>query len=522
MKLLKSLIENTGFEIVGNINVEISGITYDSRKVKPKNIFVAIGGMHTDGKNFISDAVKNGAVGIVTTEKISLRDDITQIIVPDTSVALGVLAARFFDFPSKKLTVIGITGTNGKTTITYLLESIFDKAKIPTAVIGTINYRFGNEILNAEITTPAASDLQALFAHALQKQFCNVVMEVSSHSLALNRVAQTEFDVGIFTNLTRDHLDFHKTMEDYFRAKLTLFEIINQQVEKSAKKFAIINIDDAYGRKILECFNNKEFRYPVFTYGFLNSVRNNPALRERRDVPYKSGISNWVNKNKYDFSATNIEYNTNRTSFKINFQGDSIRISTALVGKHNIYNILAAFSSAIKYGIDPEIAKSGIEEVKFIPGRLEKVDCEKPINVFIDYAHTDDALKNVLNTLRDIKHKRIITVFGCGGDRDRSKRPLMGEVAATLSDYVIVTSDNPRTEDPEKIVLDIEVGIRRINKQNFTIIIDREEAIKKAIEIAKSGDIVLIAGKGHEKYQIIGDKLVPFEDKEVVKRFLSK
>ncbi|MFN3966624.1 MAG: UDP-N-acetylmuramoyl-L-alanyl-D-glutamate--2,6-diaminopimelate ligase, partial [Endomicrobiia bacterium] len=470
MPLLSSLIENETWQIIGNRNINVTGISYDSRKVELGNAFFCLHGQHTDGEKFVSSAIENGASVIFSDKKLEIPKEVTLVVVPDITLALAYVSSKFYDFPSEKLNVVGITGTNGKTTITYLLESIFNKAGFPCAVIGTINYRFGDEIFPAETTTPQAPDLQKLLSMAVEKKIKSVFMEVSSHSLALNRVAYTKFHTGIFTNLTRDHLDFHKTFEEYFYSKSKLFELV--------EKFAIINIDDEWGTKLLNIP-----KCSVITYGIKN-------------------------KNS-DYTVVDLKQNLHSSFFIYNSKtGEKLKINTSLIGEHNIYNILAASICAFNLNIEPDYIKTGIENVKTIPGRLEKVDCGQKFTVLVDYAHTDDALKNVLTTLRKLPHKRIITVFGCGGDRDRSKRPLMGEVAVNLSDYVIVTSDNPRSEDPEKIVLDIEVGIRRTGKNNYEIIIDREEAIKKALSFAQQSDIVLLAGKGHENYQIIKDKKI--------------
>jgi len=482
MPLLNSLIKDTNWEIIGKKDVNVTGISYDSRRTKSGDIFFCMHGQHTDGEKFVNSAIENGAVAIFSDKKLELNNRATLVVVPDITLALAYVSSKFYNFPSEKLQIIGVTGTNGKTTITYLLESIFNTAGISCGVIGTINYRIGKEIFPAENTTPQAPDLQEFLSRAVEKNIKVVVMEVSSHSLALNRVAYTKFNTGIFTNLTRDHLDFHKTFEEYFKAKAKLFE--------SVEKFAIINIDDPWGEKLLNII-----KCPVITYGISNK--------------------------KSDFTITELKQNLVSSFYILNpKKKEKIKINTSLIGEHNLYNILASVICAFNFGIQPEDIRKGIENVKKIPGRLEKVECGQKFTVLVDYAHTDDALKNVLTTLNKLPHRRIFTVFGCGGDRDRSKRSLMGEVAVTLSDYVIITSDNPRSEDPEKIALDIEVGIHRVGKTNYEIIIDRELAIKKALSIANESDIVLLAGKGHENYQIIGDQKIHFDDTEIAKNFL--
>ena len=490
MTLLSSLIEGSSLKLVGKADIDVTGITYHSKKVVAGNIFVCLQGHYTEGSKFISEAIANGAVAVVTDKELSNIEGIAQVLTTNPLEVLSFLSAKYYDFPSNKLNVLGVTGTNGKTTITYLLESIFETAGMPTAVIGTINYRFGKEILQPDTTTPLSSDLQFLLDKVVKKQIKTVLMEVSSHALSLNRVDNVEFDAAIFTNLTRDHMDFHKTFEEYFAAKLKLFKSLEQKAEKDRIKFAIINNDDSWGEKIPELIKSK-----TITYG----------LSQKSDV-YPSEI-------KYDSSGT---------SFTLNYGDLNIRIKSDLVGRHNIYNILATCACALNFGLTPESVQKGIENLKAVPGRLEKVECGQPFTVVVDYAHTDDALKNVLKTLKEIASGRIITLFGCGGDRDRSKRPIMGETAVTLSDYTIVTSDNPRSENPEKIVFDIEVGIRRTGNEKYEIILDRKEAIKRALQIAKKNDIVLLAGKGHENYQIIGTQKIHFSDKETVEDELSE
>jgi len=486
MRVLSEIIQSD-YQVSGDKNVEISGITHDSRKVEKDNIFVCLPGQNTAGKNFVNDAIKRGARVIVADETIPVGENVVFVLVPEAVKALADISSNFYFAPSTKLNLIGITGTNGKTTVTYLLESIYKKAKTPAAVIGTINYRFGEEILQSTTTTPQSSELQYLLNKSVVDGYKYVVMEVSSHALALGRVRNCEFDVAIFTNLTRDHLDFHKTKEEYFLAKLKLFQMLELEGKKTGEKFAVLNNDDEYSQEILNSIKVK-----TITYGL---------------------------KKKSDFTVKNLKNNIRNTKFTIN---DEIEISMNLIGKHNIYNALAAYACAKTQNIEPSVIKDGIEAVKIIPGRLESIDAGQKFGLFVDYAHTDDALKNVLRTLKELKHNRLITVFGCGGDRDRTKRPVMGEIAVNLSDWVIVTSDNPRTEEPEKITLDIEVGIRRTKKENYEIVPDREEAIKRAVYMAKEDDIILIAGKGHEEYQIIGEKRIPFSDREIAYKYLKR
>jgi len=499
MHTINEITKELDCEIYGNPEIKVTGISYDSREIKPGNIFVAIKGEHVDGKDFIFDAIRKGAKVIVSDNRIdNLPSDITLIVVKDTLKSLSVLSSNFYDNPSLKLNIIGVTGTNGKTTITYLVESIYKAAGIPIAVIGTINNRFNNEIIRSKNTTPLSSELQFLLNYALTNNIKDVVMEVSSHSLVLERVTNCEFDIGIFTNLSREHLDYHKTLDEYLNAKLKLFEKLSKENKKNNKKYAIVNIDDPVSDKIINITN-----VPVITYG--------------------------LNK-KSNISFRNIEMTTNKLSFVINFKLNNIfnggptgeiKINTNLLGRYNIYNIIASFACGVVKGIDIDTIRKGIEALEYVPGRLEKIDCGQKFTVIVDFAHTPAALENVLMMIKEFRPRKLITVFGCGGNRDRTKRPVMGEIAVSLSDYVIITSDNPREEDPEKIVLDIEVGIKRLNKDNYEVIIDREKAIERALSIANKNDFVLIAGKGHENYQIIGKEYIPFDDREIVKKYLS-
>jgi UDP-N-acetylmuramoyl-L-alanyl-D-glutamate--2,6-diaminopimelate ligase len=411
------------------------------------------------------------------------------VFVKDPLAALAGFSANFYGHPDKSLHMIGVTGTNGKTTITYLLESIFETHNLATGVMGTINYRFGKKAYPAPNTTPQSSDIYQFFAEMLKGHGRVAVMEVSSHALALGRVAGIEFDTAIFTNLTRDHLDFHKTMEEYFEAKAKLFLGLVHG-EKSFPKFAIINIDDPWGAKLAAMSQPGT----VVTYGLSEKA----AIR-----------------------AVNIRNTSRSTEFILSTPAGHQKVHLSQIGLHNVYNALAAAGAALASGISLEGVVSGLENAPCVPGRLEKIEAGQNFAVVVDYAHTDDALKNVLTALKELKPQRLITVFGCGGDRDRSKRPIMGEIASNLSDFVFVTSDNPRSEDMERIALDIEVGIRRQHRNNYQVILDREQAIAAALSMAQKGDIVLIAGKGHETYQIIGDQRLHFNDGEIARKYLQ-
>jgi UDP-N-acetylmuramoyl-L-alanyl-D-glutamate--2,6-diaminopimelate ligase len=498
MVLLKNLLPSIGAkEVHGPTELSVEGITYDSRQVKPGYIFVAISGYIEDGNSYIPQALEAGASVIVSSKRIERLarpsrwgGSATQIVVENPRKALAKFATIFYDYPSDKLDIIGITGTNGKTTVSYLTEAIFKENGAKVGVLGTIAYRLGEKIFPAPITTPQSSDLQQMLRKLVDEEFTTVVMEVSSHALSLERVEGCEFDSAIFTNLSREHLDFHKSMEEYLIAKIKLFSTLGKDARKEREKLAVLNLDDPSAEKIIQSTGAK-----IITYGI---------------------------ERKADVVAKSIKLNLDKTNFTLFSPSGEVKISFPLIGEYNVYNALAAIAVALGQGIDLGIIKRGLERVSYIPGRFEKIDCGQPFAVIVDYAHTDEALRKLLGVCRELKPRRIITVFGCGGDRDRGKRPLMGEVAIELSDYVIVTSDNPRSEDPERIALDIEVGIKRKGKNNYQTIIDRFQAIEKALFMAEKGDLVVLAGKGHEQYQIFKDRSVPFDDREVARKILSE
>jgi len=467
----------------GMPDYEISGISCNSKSTQEGFIFVAIKGNRVDGNVYIKEAISRGAKIIVTdAPKNTVRNSkqTTFIKVADARKTLAQLASEFYERPAEKIKIIGVTGTNGKTTITYLIEAIIKEAKLMPAVVGTINYRFKDKIFASGNTTPGPLDLQSMFAKMSSKGVNYCVMEVSSHALDQGRVEGIKFDSAIFTNLTQDHLDYHENLENYFKAKAKLFKVL------SNRSSAIINIDDKYAKKLIPITKAK-----IVTYGI---------------------------SNKAQVFARDIKSDIHGTEFTVSSKEPDTNIRTSLIGKHNVYNILAAFSWAQNAGIDLKIIQSAINKFKLVPGRLEKVDCKCDFSIFVDYAHTDDALKNVIQSLRNISKNRIIVVFGCGGERDKKKRPKMGRVVSELSDYAVITNDNPRTEDPEKIIEDILKGIKR---SNFCVIPERMSAIRKSLTLARQGDIVLVAGKGHENYQIINGKTLHFDDKEAVKECLK-
>ncbi|MDR0915443.1 MAG: UDP-N-acetylmuramoyl-L-alanyl-D-glutamate--2,6-diaminopimelate ligase [Endomicrobium sp.] len=472
-----------------NTNVNVLGLSYDSRKIKNYYAFFAISGSSTDGKKYIDEAILKGACVIITDSDITvtINTNIIYIVVKDIIKFMSRLSAKFYKHPDKMLTVIGVTGTNGKTTITYMLESIFKYCGIKCGVIGTINYRYNNQAIQSINTTPQSLDIYRIMREMLDTGVSHLIMEVSSHALSIGRVHGISFSTAIFTNLTSDHLDFHKNLQNYFQAKSILFrDLFSTKMKKS---FAIINVDDYYGKKLLKLKINAV----VQSYSLLNN-----------------NITNW--------KITNIKLDRNYTSF--NFLYHKVYIEQ--IGLYNVYNAVAALIAAICNGVSLMTSIKGLSTLKRIPGRLEQIyNKHLGYYIIIDYAHTIDALKNVLQTIRKISYHRLITVFGCGGNRDKTKRAIMGQLAVNFSDIVFVTSDNPRFEDPYQIISDIITGIKQINKKNYKIVLNRATAIRQAINIANKGDTILIAGKGHEKYQIIADKKLYFDDVKIVKDYIK-
>jgi UDP-N-acetylmuramoyl-L-alanyl-D-glutamate--2,6-diaminopimelate ligase len=462
----------------------VQGISCNSKLVKNNSIFVAIKGNKEDGHRFIQEAIERGAKAVIVQtsayQDTRTSGKISFIRVKDTRRALAKLVTKFYANPSSKIKVIGITGTNGKTTVSYLIESILREAGFNPAVIGTINYRFQDKVISSTNTTPGPIELQSMLAEMLEEGINYAIIEVSSHALHQDRTEGITFHSAIFTNLTQDHLDYHKTKANYFRAKSKLFSNLSQNC------FAIINNDDAYGIKMKRLTKAK-----IITYGI-----NSPA----------------------DIQARDISFNIAQTEFTLKTTKGQANFKTRLIGRHNVYNILASIAFALSEGLSLEVIKSAIERFNFVPGRLERINANGGFSVFVDYAHTEDALRNVIQTLRQLSQKRIIVVFGCGGERDKTKRPKMGYVVSELADYAIITSDNPRSEDPNAIINDIKSGI---NKDNYCIIPQRQEAIIKSLSLAKSGDIILVAGKGHENYQILKDKVVHFDDRQVIRECLK-
>ena len=454
---------------------DVKGITSNSREVKEGYAFVCIKGFAADGHNFAKDAVKCGASVIISEKDLGIKN---QIIVDNTRKVYAYMCAAWFGFPSKKLHIIGVTGTNGKTSVTYMIKSIIEKAGYKTGLIGTIQNMIGDKVLDSKNTTPGTYELNSMFNEMVESGCTYCVMEVSSHALDQYRVECVDFETAVFTNLTQDHLDYHKTMENYLAAKKKLFKMC---------KTAIINIDDKYGEDFAEGIDAD-----VFTC----SVGNNA-----------------------DFSARSVKYKPDSVEYELLYGGKLTHIKVLTGGAFTVYNSLLSAAAAVKSGIDISSVQSALSEMKGVKGRAESVYTGKDFSVIIDYAHTPDGLKNIVSTFSGCEKNRLILLFGCGGDRDKTKRPIMGNIAVRGADYVIVTSDNPRTEEPMSIINDILEGTKGYNTP-VKVIENRIAAIKFAVNMAKSGDIILLAGKGHETYQILKDKTIHLDEREVVREAL--
>lgn len=475
---VEKLLCNIEYELLkGSIDTEIQKIEYDSRKVSKGDAFVCITGFKTDGHKYALNAVKDGASVIFCERDIEgIDNDVTVIKFENTRKALAHIAAEFYGRPSERMNVIGVTGTNGKTTTTFLIKSVLDKIGHKTGIIGTIENRIGDKVIPTERTTPESLELQELFKKMADENCNDVVMEVSSHALDLHRVDDIKYNVGIFTNLTQDHLDYHITMENYKIAKSLLFErALN----------SVINIDDEAGEFMVSKSKGK-----VITFA--------------------------IDKDA-DLKAEDIHISADGVKFKLEYNGKEYPVSLNTPGKFSIYNALGAIGACIIMGIDMNTVIEGLAENKGVSGRFQTVKSKRGFNAIVDYAHTPDGLENILKTAKEFAKGKIITVFGCGGDRDRTKRPIMGEIAGIYSDYCIITSDNPRTENPAQILDDVELGTKKSGCE-YTKIVDRREAINYAVSIAKENDLVVIAGKGHENYQIFADKTIHFDDVEEVRK----
>ena len=488
------LLKIKGSKLYNFRNLTIKGISYNSKQVKPGDLFVAIPGAKTDGAYFIPEALQRGAVAVISNKKLNLFTMVPYIRVSDPRAALALASNHFFNYPSRKLKIIGITGTNGKTTTAYLIKSILEQAHHKSGLIGTIEYLIGDRQIPASVTTPQSHDLQNYFAQMLKDGAKYGVMEVSSHALVQKRVLCIDFHRAIFTNLTRDHLDFHKTPTQYKQAKAILFNNL------SSGSIAILNADDPVSK-----YYAAKTQAQIIFYSLLD--RNGLERVKSRRMSGFTSIQAEINESSLYGNMLILSTPIGETT-----------IQSPLIGRHNVYNILAAAATAVSLGVPVETIREGIEQFRVMRGRMETIPTNTGYTVMIDFGHTEDALKNVLSSLRPLVKGRIITVFGCGGDRDKGKRPLMGKIVSKLSDLFVITSDNPRSEDPLKIIKDIKKGIKR--KSGYYNEPDRYEAIKKALSLARQDDLVLIAGKGHETYQIFKDTVKPFDDREIVKQLL--
>lgn len=469
--------------------LEITGIQYDSRVIEPGEMFCAVPGFHTDGHLYCGEAVARGARALLVERPVAHPPEVAMVQVPDVRRAMAMVADRFYGSPSSRLYTIGVTGTNGKTTTTHLIRAVLEAGGVACGLTGTIQTLIGRASFPVERTTPEAPDLQKILAQMVDAGMRAVVMEVSSHALALKRVDGVRYDVGVFTNLTQDHLDFHKDLEDYFLAKALLFQRLPKTSDKGPAA-AVINQEDPFGRRLVDMTEA-----PILRYG------------------WSAGA---------DLTAREIVVDAGGVHFTVAFpDGKSLPVRFPMTGRFNVANALAALAVGYLWGVDKEAMAAALADYPGVPGRFEKVDLGQPFSVIVDYAHTPDGIENVLKTAREFAKGRVIAVFGAGGDRDRKKRPLMGEVAGRLSDEVIITSDNPRTEDPLAIIRDIEAGIRPTGVRWHSEP-DRALAIRQAIAMAKPDDVIMILGKGHETYQINRTGTIHFDDREEARAALKE
>jgi UDP-N-acetylmuramoyl-L-alanyl-D-glutamate--2,6-diaminopimelate ligase len=473
-------------KIHGPTSGEVSGLAYDSRRVKADTVFVAMKGEKADGNAYIDQAIAAGATAIVTEENTA-HPRATTVVVENARAALADLACAYYRYPARRLKMAAITGTNGKTTTSFLLKHLCEAAQLRSGLFGTVRYEIGDRVIPASRTTPESLDLQEMLFKVQSEGGKAAVLEASSHALVQDRLRGIEFDVGVFTNLTQDHLDFHQTMDAYFEAKSRLFTGMLNNQQKEGK--GVLNLDDRYGLRLLETFGKG---LSLISYGL--------------------GV-------RADFRASNVKIDFTGTTYQLDANGRSYLVRLPLIGRFNVYNSLAALAAATAMGLDLRRSVQALAGAPAVPGRLQPVPSKRQFRVFVDYAHTDDALQNVMRTLRELAPSRLIVVFGCGGNRDRAKRPLMAAAAEQNADFTIVTSDNPRREQPEAIIEDIKGGFRN---SAYEVIVDRRAAIYRAISVARARDIVLIAGKGHENYQEFADHTVPFDDVEMARRAIEE
>ncbi len=486
--LLKELVQSLPeAKVEGALDREVAGIAYDSRRVVPGMVFVAVRGQRVDGHDFIVPAVDRGAVAVICERNGVLKTRATKIQVPDSREALARVAMTFYQHPSSRLKIIGVTGTNGKTVVAFMVKQVLETAGLKTGLIGTVHYEVGDRIIPAQRTTPESLELQQTLAQIAKAGCQACVLEVTSHGLDQKRVLGIEFDVAIFTNLTHDHIDYHGSMEDYFRTKQLLFAALGRGGKRGT---AVINIDDTYGARLAEA-KHAEVQ---LTYG----LQRKATLR-----------------------ASEIQLNGEGSQFQVETPKGSFACRLPLIGRHNVYNALAAVGAGFALNAEEGIIQTALNDMPAVPGRLEAIAGGQPFAVFVDYAHTDDALKNVLASLREVTGGRLLLLFGCGGGRDARKRPLMGKVAAELADFTLITSDNPRQEDPAEIAGQIEAGYRSVKTDSYEIELDRQRAIQQILGSARAGDTVLLAGKGHETYQEFENTVVPFDDRVIAQEALE-
>ena len=481
MLLSQIIAEVKTLHVEGALDREVTGVTYDSRRVTPGMLFVAVPGQHVDGHDYILNAVDRGAVAVICQRNGFIQQRATKIMVADVREALAQVSAAFYQHPAAKLKMIGVTGTNGKTTVAFMIKHVLESAGVTTGLLGTIRYEIGERVIPAQRTTPESLDIHQMLAHMVRAGCQACVMEVSSHALEQKRVFGLDFDVAIFTNLTQDHLDYHGTMESYYGAKKKLFSGA-AKVPTARSRSSVINIDDAFGARL--------------------AAETDAQVRVEYGIEKEAAVR-----------ATQIQLGAECTLMTVGTGTKNFTCKLPLIGRHNVYNALAAIGASLALEVAPGVIQKALATVPPVPGRLERIVCGQPFGVLVDYAHTDDALRNVLTTLREITRGRLLLVFGCGGSRDKGKRPRMGRVAAELADVSVITSDNPRKESAADIARQIQEGYRAVCGRDCRIELDRRRAIDEIIRAAQPGDTVLIAGKGHETYQEFEDTVVPFDDR---------
>ena len=479
-------------KVEGPVTAEVSHITADSRTVQEGSLFICLVGATVDAHTFVDKAVEDGAVAIIASKPVTVPDHVSVLYVEDTRQALQDAVPFFYDYPASKMRMIGVTGTNGKTTTTHIIAHLLRSQGYTVGVIGTVHILIDDQSYPIHNTTPDVADLQQILQQMVDAGVTHCIMEVSSHALALGRTAGVEYDTAVFTNLTQDHLDFHKTFDNYLAAKATLFKQVSASYQVKEGKGAVINVDDAYGQAIVDVTTA-----PMITYS---------------------------TEDKGTMNASNLSVTAKSSEFTLTYGEASYTIQTKIAGLFNVYNTLAAVGACVYEGLTMDDIVKGLRTFTAVPGRFELIEEGQEFAVVVDYAHTPDGLENILQTAKKIVENRILVVFGCGGDRDATKRPIMGRIAAQYGDRVFVTSDNPRTEDPVQIVKDVEVGVKEGLRDgvDYDVIVDRREAIFGAIAEAKAGDVVIIAGKGHEDYQILKDETIHFDDREVAREALKE